>query len=272
MKGAYLRCQSCNHEFNLYEFYQSLYEGIPLAKQLVDVSLKQVSSAFRLDGGETDLREQALSRLQSLGAQGIVERMTQDLLIFGNSFWRKQGSGSTPSLTQVNLQDYEMAIEWRQSRGQAYSEQITQLTQRRNGSTNLDVNDLIHLSYNRISSPLGHSVYGLWGHMWYMVKTAPQALLNSSLLGGSKDVEAIKDYARRQVIVGSGVPFFLVTGENVSDFQRRFLMQNFNFDSRMRREAVGRTIQYEIIPLLAGQEWDYDRFPKVVWEKDEEAN
>jgi hypothetical protein len=272
MKGAYMRCQSCNHEFNLYEFYQSLYEDVPLAKQLVDVFVNQVLSAFRLDGGNRALREQVVSKLQSFGAQGIMERMNWDLLVFGNSFWRKQGSGSTLSLTQVNPQDYEMAIEWRQSRGQAYSEQITQLTQWRNGSTNLDANDLIRLSYNRISSPLGHSVYGLWGHMWYMVKTAPQALLNSSLLGGSKDVQAIKDYARQQVIVGSGVPFFLVTGENVGDFQRKFLTQNFNYDSRMRRDAVGRTFQYEILPLLAGQEWDYDRFPKVVWEKDEEAS
>jgi hypothetical protein len=119
--------------------------------------------------------------------------------------------------------------------------------------------------------PLGFSIYGLWTGMWEIVNMSPQALINSTILGGrieTQNIEAIKKYAREQVILGSGVPWFLVEAGEPNPIQRDFLLQGFRFEIRMRRNVVGNTVERELLPLLAGEEWDYKRFPRITWEKD----
>lgn len=266
MQGTLLTCPNCHYKFNLYDLYQSLYDTVPLATQLADRTRENASSAFRLDGGEQALREQLQRDIKRVA--DVTERVQSDLAIFGNSFWHYNGSGSSLSLSRINLPDYEMIVEPRRTRGTAFSLGISRLVQRKNGTSTFESQDLIHFSFKRISGPIGLSIYGLWLHLWEMVKLAPEALINSSLMGGSRDVEAIKKYAREQVTLGSGVPFFLITGDSVSDIQRSMLMQVFGADGRSRRSTIGNTIEGEVFPLMANREWEYRQFPEIAWEKD----
>lgn len=270
MRGAFLECSKCSFQFNLYDLYQSLYDTVPLATELANKTLENASSAFRLESGEQSLRE--LLQREVRRVADITEKIQLDLIIFGNSFWHYSGAGSTLSLSRINLPDFEIVVEPQRLRGTAYSLGISRLVQKKNGTSTFETQDLIHFSYKGIGGRIGLSIYGLWLHLWDMVKTAPEALINSSVIGKSKDIEAIKKYAREQVIMGSGVPFFLVTGDKVNNIQRKFLMEPFVYDGRSRRRTIGNTIEGEIFPLLANQEWEYRQFPEIIWEKDQPLN
>ncbi len=269
--GVSLDCPNCHESFNLFGYYESLYENVPLAKRLADLTVEHTKSAYALEGGEDGLRRSLWEKLLALKIEMAVDRIHRELTVFGNSFLVLEPDEDPKEIRPARLPDFEVSIGWEKGSGQAYGEQVQQLIRRRNGSGIIQGDRVFHLHHNRVGGPLGHSIYGLWTGMWYIVQVSPQALVNSAILGGrirAQEVEATKKYAREQVVTGSGVPWFLVDGETPNPVQRRFLMESFSFDCKTRRDELARFIQYILLPKLAGANYSESQLPHFIWEKD----
>ncbi len=158
--------------------------------------------------------------------------------------------------------------------GGAYSMQIQKLVKyQADGSIARETprsNLIVFLTENGLSRPTGQSAFGMWLSLWFSLKLAPQALLNTSFMGmkETKELEGFRNYAEDQVITGSGVPKFFLKPEirsQVPPTAIKMLEDMFQHSTKRRQERLSQDIEEEIFPLALGRAYEFDDWPAFVW-------
>jgi len=271
--GQFMTCPKCKSRFNLWGLYLNFYENIPLARKIADSIVSAVwGNGYTVKGDKPDLTKvDDFLNQNSFGT--LLKGIVFDSTVFGQSFIEK--TGSTPMLARIDPTSSEAQVGPEQMLGgRAYTMEVQKVVEyQSNGSIIKKVvpkSNLIVFMTEGLSRPTGQSAFGMWVYLWFSLKLAPQALLNTSFMGlkEANELDRLREFAEGQVIMGSGVPQFLAKPETAERFPpsaRRFLEGGFRYSTKQRREQLSRQIEEGIFPLALGREYDFNDWLSFEW-------
>ena len=214
-KRQFTNCKECGAKFNVYGVYLSFYNEIPIAKQIVDALTTEIGVNYLVESPDASDKENIEYFLKENQFQSLLKDIVFDTVIFGNSFIEKKLQGEKVILQRIDPTTIEVETSWQKGEGKGFIIGIEKLIQHLPEHLDISNENLIHFYGGIPREPLGFSVYGFWFHTWYLLKFAP----NKSLW----------KYARNEVVIGSGVPLFIIdTTIKVPPFFRIDAMTLFN--------------------------------------------
>lgn len=257
-KGQFVICKKvyCGAKFNLYGVYLSFYNSIPIAKEIVDAFASEIGTNYLVEALVDSDKEKIENFLNENRFQQLLRDIVFDTVIFGNSFIEKKLQGEKVVLQRINPETFTVKTSWRKGKGNAFIEGIEKLIQHLPKSREISKEDIIHFS--SIHDPLGLSVYGLWFHIWYLLKYGRKYIDMGVGLWSSK----LKS-ARSKVIAGSGVPLFKIDHTiKVHEFFQINAMTDFEWNVQRYRERIASIIEREIFPLALGRPFAFEDYPR----------
>lgn len=247
-KGQFNTCKECGAKFNVYGVYLSFYNEIPIAKKIVDALTTEIGVNYVVESSNASDKEKTEHFLKENQFQFLLNDIVFDTVIFGSSFIEKKPQGEKAILQRIDPTTIEVKTSWQSGGGVALIEGIEKLIQHLPKLREIGKENVIRFYAERSRGPLGFSVYGFWFHTWYLLKFAP----NKSLW----------KYARNEVVIGSGVPLFIIdTTIKVPAFFRIDAITLFNLRVQRRRKRIASTIEREIFPLALERPFAFKNYP-----------
>ena len=187
-----------------------------------------------------------------------MHEIVLDTVIYGNSIVNTL-SGGPQRLQRIDLADALIQI------GASTIQSITTSQ----GST-LD-DDYIHFTHNRGSGgPLGISAFGSWFHNFYLIRDAPEALANASIMRnlgidqyGLSSVSQIRDYFAEAILTGAdlvGYQYSMIS--DVSQTLPTTIGILLRADLDARRAEIRERVERDIFPLALGRTWQPRDWPE----------
>lgn len=249
-KGQFITCKKCGTTFNVFGVYLSFYNGLPIARKIVDALTSEIGVKYLVESPDPSDGEKIENFFKENQFHSLLKDIVFDTVIFGNSFVEKIPREEKIILQRIDPTMIEVETSWQKSGGFALIEGIKKLVQHHPKQREISRENIVHFSGEPSShEPLGFSVYGFWFHTWYLLKYAPD--------------ESLWKYARNGVVIGSGVPLFMIDSTiKVPQFFQMDAMTLFNLGVQKRRKRIARTIEREIFPLVLDRPFDFDNYPR----------
>ncbi len=269
-----MQCKQCNASFNLYSLYQDFYENIPLAKKIVDVTRKAVwGSGFTIDAKEYSTKMDEFEEKNNMTE--LVRSIISDTIIFGQCLV-EVARDNPPRLMRLDPATIEIRKGFRQPRGSfGYYDSIEALLQRIPGSRTREIssdNLISFVGQDFMGEPIGTSIYGLWLHYWFVLRFSSDALINTHFMegkGSTKEIDSIRRFSEEQVIMGSGVPAFLLGEDRASrlpSLGEKILLDVFTQSADERKSSIEDVMEENVFSVVLGEEFDsQESWPDFVW-------
>jgi hypothetical protein len=253
-------CKSCHKPFNLFTIYKTFYEEIPIAKRIADIWTKAIYKNYKVEG----LNEDDINRFfEQNNFHKLFPQIVLDCNIYGNSFVKYTNKDGLIELTRI-----EPAFANVSTIPKGF-DQLLDITTHKGDHINPD--ELIHFTIDiTIDPPFCDPVFGLWFDKWYPLKLSPQSLISASILknrGMSPDstnnIEKIREYFKREVILGSGLPSSLFTND-LNEEQIMVQMTLFRHEVQSKRSRLQDTVERKIFSLVLNKKRDLNNFPEFI--------
>ena len=249
-KGQFLTCKKCGTKFNVYGVYLSFYNELPVAKQIVDALTTEIGVNYLVESPDPFDEEKIKHFFEENQFNVLLKDVVFDAVIFGNSFVEKTRRREKTILRRIDPTTIEVKTSWQRGAGKGFTMGIEKLIQYFPKRRETRQENIIHFSGgDSLGEPLGFSVYGFWFHVWSLLKFPPD--------------KKSWEYARNEVVIGSGVPLFKIdTTIKVPLFLQIIPMTRFQMNVQRRRKRIARTIEREIFPLALGRPFEFEKYPR----------
>lgn len=267
-KGQFVKCAKCGEIFNLYGVYWTFYEDIPLCKKIVDIITEAIGNKYQIQSGNKNDMENIEVVLKANGFPELLRQIVFDSTLFGDSFFEIKGKGVNIRLERLDPKAIEVKTGWHPGPRRAYHEIIDKIVEHVPEKREISRDDLLHFrSPEHLHDPLGFSVCGLWLTSWYIVKYAPQALINMAFRG--VDIASMKRFAEMTesgIIAASGLPFFMVSPKIRLHPQFVALeKRRFQTHLKWRKEDIATTMERNFFPLILEKPFESKKFPEFIF-------
>lgn len=260
IEGRSVVCSN-GHAFNAYAVYGDFYQRIPLASGIGQKLSNAICRSYRVKGAGTDVpKVEAFLRAHNFGS--MLDEIVLDTVIYGNAIV------DMPGLQRVDLADTTVRFGRGNSRGQAFVSSIESITDSQGRVLGADY---VHFTHNRgASGPMGVSAFGGWFQHFYLLRDAPQALANASIMKnlgidklGLKTVTQIRDYFASAVLTGTdlvGYPYSFISNPSQILQPPVGIMLRAALDAR--RAEIRDRIERDIFPEALGRPWQPRNWPE----------
>jgi len=250
-QGQFVTCRKCEQRFNVFGIYKFLYNGVTLARRVVDTLSSAVYVPFRFEGGKEKELDMVERFRKDIGLDSLLNDVVFDTVLYGNSFLEKVDK-EKGFLRRVDPTSMEVVTSWqRRPPWKSHSLEIEKLVEHLPAEREIHRSDLIHIAWNAISSPIGLSVLGFWFDDWYSV-----------VFGKKSKLAEMKEST---IIGASGVPYYLIHPEVAyrNRVVRKWEEKLFSGRIRMRRNSISRVVGREILPLVLNRPFNRKDYPRL---------
>ena len=267
-KGQFHSCLNCGMQFNIFCVLNSFYESIPLARKIVDTYVSIVKSRYTVKGREEDL-EKIDEFLNMNSFEKLLDQIIHDTTLFGTCIIEKKEPDPLVKLEKLDMTTAEVVTDWKQGAGaRGFYEEIDRIILHQRQLNEIPSDNILVFTMDGIDKPLGFPILGFWFHHWYSLKFAPQAMINMKYLGRKwtlKTAKAFIKYAEDSVILGSGIPRFILEKGGIPEEYRGVWIPVLTSKINRHREKIANVVEEKIFPLALKRPYERKDYPEFVF-------
>jgi hypothetical protein len=260
LDNKFMKCGHCGLKMNLPKVHLRLYEKVPLAKQLGDITNNAVwGNGYTVE--ENEYSPRIIDFMETNSIDPLIKRIVFDTVVIGRSYIeiykgkKIRFTRLDPSLLETRTAGSTDLLDLGEDSHQEW--QTTQYKldgsiHRRIDSDNL----VVFTAPSGLESPLGESIYGRWLAQWFDIMNPIQP-------------EFVKKSAKESIIMGSLVPPARLNPHlrrKIPTLGQKLSEDLFSDSVSQRRDAIKEDIESRIFPDILEEEFDPgESWPRFVW-------
>jgi len=268
-KLQFVKCGNCGETFNLFGVYRSLYETVPLCKRMVDVAVDRTYAKYYVEASNPKEKNAIEETLGNNQFQKNLRQILHDQILFGNCFLQMIRGDGGLVLRQLEPTELDFSFDYvREPPFRGVSLEIVKMKKHSTPYTEYEISNVLHFKGGWGVESIGDSIFGFWFTTWYFLRDIIKKFPLLDMEGERyKDLKEFREFKESTVLGAAGIPYHLIfpwmqtdpTYDKIED-------KRFQYDIEERRSLISRKIERKLFPVILNRNYEYENFPRLVWQ------